>query len=106
MRDDGRFARTPPLRFATKESIVVRSDLTRLLCRSALAATALGFSLVFAATAAADDDDYTYGPDNDLGLFEPDTYASPATDWVPWVQDVPAVAPQVDNSVVCDGCAG
>ena len=74
-----------PLRFATKESIVVRSDLTRLLCRIRARRDCSGVFLVFAATAAADDDDYTYGPDNDLGLFEPDTYAL-RRPTVPWVQ--------------------
>ena len=105
MRDDGRFARTPlEVRDEGEHRGPFRSHAFVVPIRARRDCS--GVFLVFAATAAADDDDYTYGPDNDLGLFEPDTYASPATDWVPWVQDVPAVAPQVDNSVVCDGCAG
>jgi hypothetical protein len=72
----------------------------------ALAAVVAG-SVSIAAPALADDDDY-YDP-GASPFYAPDTYADPATDWVPWASGVnegAAVAPWVDNTVVCDGCAG
>ncbi len=55
-----------------------------------------------------DDDDYYYD-DRSSPFYSPDTYADPATDWVPWASGRGmgnAQAPQVDTSVHCDGCAG
>lgn len=61
-------------------------------------------ALSLAGAAHADDcddyDDCYYGPANEI-YASPDTYADPATDWVPWAsgQGSYAEAPQVDTSV-------
>jgi hypothetical protein len=62
-----------------------------------------------AGPALADDGDDDYYDPGASPFFSPDTYADPATDWVPWAPGLNeglAQAPQVDNTVTCDGCAG
>lgn len=67
------------------------------------AGTLLVISLGLAGPALANDDDEYYDTPTS---FAPDTYADPATEWVPWGSDQnQAVAPEVDTTVQCDGCA-
>lgn len=64
-------------------------------------------SIASAGFAGADDgDDYDNGSSP---FYSPDTYASPATEWVPWASGLNeglASAPSVDTTVHCDDCAG
>ncbi len=60
---------------------------------------AAGAALALAGVVRADDDDDYYGPANEI-VVSPDTYADPATNWVPWADGGnTASAPQVDNTV-------
>lgn len=73
-----------------------------------LAAIVAG-SVSIAGPALADDDDYDYTDPGSSPFFAPDTYADPATEWVPWAPGATeglAEAPSVDTTVECDGCAG
>lgn len=64
------------------------------------AVAAIGMAAAAHADDYYDDDDDYYGPANEI-YASPDTYADPATDWVPWAsgQGSYAEAPQVDTSV-------
>lgn len=63
------------------------------------------------AVASADDDydgdDYGYD-DRSSPFYSPDTYADPATTWVPWAQGGSqgnATSPSVDTTVQCSPCS-